>query len=163
MQPLAAFARKAEQGRLEIPDGCYVNYDLKIIEFLKSLDSAGTQKDYEALRTSLGRRPTLAEFYRSGASVQVMRQQHGSWLELVETIAKRKDVSIGIIDVKSYYIETVGDVAARVRRCLQFAPPERLSFAPDCGLSQTARWAAKQKLANMVAGVKKVRQEMGLP
>ena len=83
---LAAFARKAEQGRLELPDGCYVNYDLKIIEFLKSLDSAGTQKDYEALRASLGRRPTLAEFYRSGASVQAMRQQHGSWFELVETM-----------------------------------------------------------------------------
>jgi superfamily II DNA or RNA helicase len=41
---LAAFARKAEQGRLELPDGCYVNYDLKIIEFLKSLDSAGPRK-----------------------------------------------------------------------------------------------------------------------
>ncbi len=83
---LAAFARKAEQGRLELPDGCYVNYDLKIIEFLKSLDSAGTQKDYEALRASLGRRPTLAEFYRSGASVQAMRQQHGSWFELVDAM-----------------------------------------------------------------------------
>lgn len=83
---LAAFARKAEQGRLELPDGCYVNYDLKIIEFLKSLDSAGTQKDYEALRASFGRRPTLAEFYRSGASIQAMRQQHGSWFELVDTM-----------------------------------------------------------------------------
>jgi 5-methyltetrahydropteroyltriglutamate--homocysteine methyltransferase len=35
-----------------------------------------------------------------------------------------------------------------------------LSFAPDCGLSQTARWAAKQKLANLVAGVGQVRQEL---
>lgn len=83
---LAAFARKAEQGRLQLPDGCYVNYDLTITEFLKSLDSAGTQKDYEALRASLGRRPTLAEFYRSGASVQAMRQQHGSWFELVDAM-----------------------------------------------------------------------------
>ena len=83
---LAAFARKAEQGRLDLPDGCYVNYDLGIIEFLKSLDSAGTQKDYEALRASLGRRPTLAEFYRSGASIQAMRHQHGSWFELVQTM-----------------------------------------------------------------------------
>ena len=83
-------------------------------------------------------------------------------LELIETIAKRKDVAVGIIDVKSYYIETVADVADRVRRCLKFAPPERLSFAPDCGLSQTARWAAKQKLANMVAGVKVVRKELGI-
>ncbi len=83
-------------------------------------------------------------------------------LELIETIAKRKDVAVGIIDVKSYYVETVADVADRVRRCLKFAPPERLSFAPDCGLSQTARWAAKQKLANMVAGVKVVRKELGI-
>ena len=60
------------------------------------------------------------------------------------------DVAVGIIDVKSYYIETPEDVAARVRRCLAFARPERLAFAPDCGLSQTARWAARRKLANMV-------------
>lgn len=83
-------------------------------------------------------------------------------LELIETIAKRKDVAVGIIDVKSYYVETVADVADRVRQCLKFAAPERLSFAPDCGLSQTARWAAKTKLTNMVAGVKVVRKELGL-
>lgn len=83
-------------------------------------------------------------------------------IELIEEIAKHKDVAVGIIDVKSYYIESVSDVAERVKRCLEFAPPERLAFAPDCGLSQTARWAAKQKLTNMVAGVEQVRNELGL-
>ena len=75
---------------------------------------------------------------------------------MIAEIAKVKDVAVGIIDVKSYYIETPEDVAARVRRCLRYAPAERLSFAPDCGLSQTARWAARQKLRNLVAGVKLV-------
>jgi len=42
------------------------------------------------------------------------------------------------------------------------APAERLSFAPDCGLSQTARWAARQKLKNMVEGVRRVREELNL-
>ena len=83
-------------------------------------------------------------------------------LELIGEIAKKKDVAVGIIDVKSYYIETVDDVAERVRACLKHAPAERLSFAPDCGLSQTARWAAKQKLKNMVEGVKKVRKGLGI-
>lgn len=83
-------------------------------------------------------------------------------LEIIRDIAKSKDAAVGIIDVKSYYIETPEDVANRVRNCLKFAPADRLSFAPDCGLSQTARWAAKQKLRNMVAGVKIVRQELGL-
>ena len=81
-------------------------------------------------------------------------------LEIIAQIAEAKRVAVGIIDVKSYFVETPEEVAERVRRCLQFAPPEKLSFAPDCGLSQTARWAAKRKLANMVAGVNLVRQEL---
>jgi len=83
-------------------------------------------------------------------------------LEIIGAIAEQRDVAVGIIDVKSYFIETPAIVAERVRRCLQSAPPERLAFAPDCGLSQTARWAAKQKLKNMVAGVQIVRDELGL-
>jgi 5-methyltetrahydropteroyltriglutamate--homocysteine methyltransferase len=83
-------------------------------------------------------------------------------IEMIEEIAKVKDVAIGIVDVKSYYIETPQDIASRVRLCLKYAPAERLSFAPDCGLSQTARWASRLKLQNMVAGVKMVRRELGL-
>jgi 5-methyltetrahydropteroyltriglutamate--homocysteine methyltransferase len=83
-------------------------------------------------------------------------------LELISLISAKKDVAVGIIDVKSYYIETVEEVAHRVRACLKHAPADRLSFAPDCGLSQTARWAARQKLRNMVAGVKRVRAELGV-
>jgi 5-methyltetrahydropteroyltriglutamate--homocysteine methyltransferase len=78
-------------------------------------------------------------------------------VDLLGTIAERVDVAVGVIDVKSYYIETPAEVAARVRRCLNHAPAERLSFAPDCGLSQTARWAAREKLRNLVAGVREVR------
>ena len=49
-----------------------------------------------------------------------------------------------------------------IRQCLEHAPADRLVLTPDCGLSQTARWAARQKLANMVAGVRLVREELGL-
>ena len=82
--------------------------------------------------------------------------------EIVGTIAEVKDVAVGVIDVKSYYVETPEDVAARVRHFLRFAPPERLAFSTDCGLSQTARWAAKAKLLNLVEGVRIVRGELGL-
>ncbi|MGE0104069.1 MAG: methionine synthase [Blastocatellales bacterium] len=83
-------------------------------------------------------------------------------IEIIESVARKFDVAVGIIDVKSYYIETEEDIADRVRLCLKYAPADRLAFAPDCGLSQTARWAAKLKLKNMVGGVKKVRKELGL-
>jgi len=78
-------------------------------------------------------------------------------IELLAAFAEKLDVSVGIIDVKNYYIETVEDVKERIGRCLQYVPADRLSVAPDCGLSQTARWAAKQKLINMVEGAKQMR------
>jgi len=80
--------------------------------------------------------------------------------EVVATIAEVKDVAVGVIDVKSYYIETPDDVADRVRAFTAFATPERLVFSTDCGLSQTARWAAKRKLESLVAGVRIVRGEL---
>lgn len=78
-------------------------------------------------------------------------------IELLKPFAEKMDVSVGIVDVKNYYIETAEDVAERIQRCLQYVPAEKLSVAPDCGLSQTARWAARQKLQNMVKGAKMVR------
>ena len=98
---------------------------------------------------------TVDEFHLEMASREF------SELAIIEQIAQTHRVAVGIVDVKSYYIETPEEIARRVRLCLQYAPAEKLSFAPDCGLSQTARWAAKEKLANMVAGVKMVRAANG--
>ncbi|MEX2381033.1 MAG: hypothetical protein WD490_01505, partial [Opitutales bacterium] len=83
-------------------------------------------------------------------------------IALIEQVTRRMDAAVGIIDVKGYYIESPEEIAARVRLALKYAPPERLVFAPDCGLSQTARWAARRKLRNMVEGVRIVKKELGL-
>jgi phage repressor protein C with HTH and peptisase S24 domain len=61
-----------------------VNYDLQLIEFLKSLDAEGIESEYEALRSALGRRPTLLEFYRGGASLRQLRQRFGSWVGFIQ-------------------------------------------------------------------------------
>ncbi|MGI8826540.1 MAG: methionine synthase [Chloroflexota bacterium] len=83
-------------------------------------------------------------------------------LPILGEVAKHRDVAIGLIDVKSYYIETAGDVAERIRRVLEIVPAERLSIVPDCGFSQTARWAARAKLRSMVEGTRLVRRELGI-
>ena len=81
-------------------------------------------------------------------------------VELLKNFAERMDVAVGIIDVKNYYIETPEDVASRIEKCLKYVPANKLAVAPDCGLSQTARWASRQKLANMVKGAKLVREKL---
>ena len=105
--------------------------------------------------------PAFLELKADEIHVEMASREYAE-LDIISQIAERTDVAVGIIDVKSYFIETPEFIADRVRECLKHAPADKLSFAPDCGLSQTARWAAKQKLANMVAGVQIVREEMGL-
>jgi 5-methyltetrahydropteroyltriglutamate--homocysteine methyltransferase len=80
--------------------------------------------------------------------------------EFAELDVIEMHVAVGIVDVKSYYIETIEDIEARIRQCLEYVPAERLSIAPDCGLSQTARWAARKKLRHMVQGAINVRKRL---
>lgn len=89
-----------------------------------------------------------------------MANREFSEVELLATFAEKMDVAVGIIDVKNYYIETVTDVEERIRKCLQYVPADKLAVAPDCGLSQTARWASRQKLINMVKGARNVRASL---
>jgi len=105
--------------------------------------------------------PAFLDFHADEIHLEMANREFAE-VDLCAEIAKTKIVSVGIIDVKNYYIETVTDVAARVRQCLRYAAPDRISFSPDCGFSQTARWAARSKLANMVAGVQLVKRELGI-
>ncbi len=89
-----------------------------------------------------------------------MASREFSELEVIGTIGERHDVAVGVIDVKSYYIESPEDVANRVAECLKHVPAEQLAISPDCGLSQTARWAAVQKLTNMVEGARLARRRL---
>jgi 5-methyltetrahydropteroyltriglutamate--homocysteine methyltransferase len=105
--------------------------------------------------------PDFLDFHADEMHVEMASREFAE-IELIAKIAQRMDAAVGIIDVKSYYVESPEDVTQRVRLCLQHASADRLVFAPDCGLSQTARWAAKQKLKNMVEGVERVRNELGV-
>lgn len=83
-------------------------------------------------------------------------------LELCRELARHKELAIGLVDVKGYYIETPEDVAERIRQVLTVVPAERLTIVPDCGFSQLARWASRAKLHAMVAGTRIVRCELGI-
>lgn len=81
-------------------------------------------------------------------------------LDLLRELSQTKEVAVGLVDVKNYYIETPQDVAERIQETLAYVPADKLSITPDCGFSQTARWAARAKLGAMVAGTKLVREAL---
>ncbi len=81
-------------------------------------------------------------------------------IELWKEVGGERELGAGLIDVKSFYIETPEDVADRIRQTLQYCAPEKLYINPDCGFFQLPRWVSSLKLQNMVAGTKIVRREL---
>lgn len=121
---LAALARRAERQELALPPGCFINYDLRIIEFLKQLDSRGIEKQYEALKASLGRRPTAAEMFRAGVSMTRLRQQYGSWWRLVERQADLDEAEQRCLEHHEAFLREV-EVTA-MTRCFKMVLLEAL-------------------------------------
>jgi 5-methyltetrahydropteroyltriglutamate--homocysteine methyltransferase len=77
---------------------------------------------------------------------------------LAELVDAGRDVAAGVIDVKNYHLETADEVAVRIEAILATGvPADRLTLVPDCGFSQTARWATIAKLGALVAGRDLVR------
>lgn len=103
--------------------------------------------------------PDFLDFKVDEVHVEMASREFAE-IELAAEFARRMDVAVGVVDVKSYYIESVDDIVHRIEQCCEHVPAEKLSVAPDCGLSQTARWAARKKLANMVAGARLAREKL---
>lgn len=81
-------------------------------------------------------------------------------IDLWNEFPSDRTLAAGLIDVKNYYVETAEEVADRIRVALRHVRPEKLAIVPDCGFSQTARWAARRKLVSMVEGARIVRREL---
>ena len=83
-----------------------------------------------------------------------------SEIDLWKEFGVDKELGAGVIDVKSFYVETPEDVAERIRSVLEYVSPERLYISPDCGFFQLPRWLSYLKLEAMVAGTDIVRREL---
>jgi 5-methyltetrahydropteroyltriglutamate--homocysteine methyltransferase len=75
---------------------------------------------------------------------------------------KSKIVMVGVINLGDETPETPELVAQRLRKALQYLPPERIIAAPDCGLKYLPRASARAKLHALVQGTAIVNKELGL-
>lgn len=104
--------------------------------------------------------PAVMELAADELSLEFANREMAE-LELLRELANSgKTLAAGVVDVKNYWCEPAEVVADRIRQVLAYVPPERLAVTPDCGMSQTARWAAQRKLEALVAGACIVRQEL---
>ena len=75
--------------------------------------------------------------------------------ELFERFQK-SSLIVGFIQIASSRVETVDEIAARMRDVMELVPAERLIAAPDCGLGFLGRELAEVKVRNLCAAAKVV-------
>lgn len=111
--------------------------------------------------------PALEALDRVDADVITFETCSSGGMDL-EAIGKRirdKKVCIGVVDHHTLQVETPDQVAALIRKALQFIPPERLVLGSDCGMGREgmSRRHAFYKMVSIVQGTNMVRRERGLP
>ena len=99
---------------------------------------------------------------RASAIDQVSLECHNSHvpMELIGLL-EGKEVMVGAIDVASNRVETPEEVAATLRKALQWVKPHRLIGCTNCGMVPLPRVVAQGKLRALAAGAALVRAELG--
>jgi 5-methyltetrahydropteroyltriglutamate--homocysteine methyltransferase len=67
-----------------------------------------------------------------------------------------KTVMLGVLDVGDNQVESVESLVERGQEALRYLPREQLILAPDCGMLQLSRLAARQKLANVARAAREL-------
>ena len=62
-----------------------------------------------------------------------------------------REVQVGVIDIRSLYIETDDEIVRRIHKVLEYIEPERVYLTTDCGLKALPRFVAFEKLKALVA------------
>lgn len=81
-------------------------------------------------------------------------------IEQVKEFCGTREVGLGVVDIKSFYVEPAEEIAARIREALQYIEPDRVFINPDCGFFQLPRWLTVLKLRRMVEAAHLVRREL---
>lgn len=80
-------------------------------------------------------------------------------MDLIELIRGKK-VMLGAIDVANETVETPEEVAATLRKALEFADADKLISSTNCGMAPFARDVALAKMSALSAGTAIVREEL---
>jgi len=92
---------------------------------------------------------------------QVSLECHNSKVPIdLIALLEGKDVMVGAIDVTTHRIETPEEVAATLRKALEFVAPEKLYPCTNCGMVPLSREAARGKLKALAAGAAIVRSQL---
>ena len=71
-----------------------------------------------------------------------------------------REVQVGVIDIRTLYIESDDEIVDRIHKVLEHIEPERVTLSTDCGLKALPRFCAYEKLRALSRAAARVRAEL---
>jgi hypothetical protein len=107
-----AALRLAQDGKLELPPGCSVTYELGAIDLLTSLlrvvrGDAALRAYYEDFRERIGKRPTASELFHEGYNPRSLRRSYGSWPRFVAAMGDLSDGQRTVLEQAGDFLDAL--------------------------------------------------------
>jgi 5-methyltetrahydropteroyltriglutamate--homocysteine methyltransferase len=71
-----------------------------------------------------------------------------------------REVQVGVVDIRTLYIETDEQIVERIHKVLEHVEPERVYLSTDCGMKALPRFCAQEKLKALSRAAVRVREEV---
>jgi 5-methyltetrahydropteroyltriglutamate--homocysteine methyltransferase len=81
-------------------------------------------------------------------------------VKALRSLAPNKTVQVGVIDIRTLYIESDDEIVNRIHKVLEHIEPERVTLSTDCGLKALPRFCAYEKLRALSRAAARVRAEI---
>ena len=81
--------------------------------------------------------------------------------DLLDGFPPDKELGMGLLDARNTRLEPVDEIVEAVRRVSTHVSLDRVQLSPSCGLDFLPRQNARQKLARMVEGARRVQEVLG--
>jgi 5-methyltetrahydropteroyltriglutamate--homocysteine methyltransferase len=82
-------------------------------------------------------------------------------VKALEVVPSDREVQVGVIDVRTLYIESDDEIVERIHKVLEHISPEQVYLSTDCGLKALPRFCAFEKLKALSRAAERVRAEIG--
>ena len=113
------------------------------------------QTDYVKADPTAYRRLARAVEISGVDAVSIEDAHRQNDLSLLDTFI-RTTVILGVVEIASSRVETVDEIAARLRAALDHIDADRLMAAPDCGLIMLGPDLVRAKLGRLVQAARAV-------
>lgn len=159
---LLRFPDAAKKWGLKALENCFRGYEDKAVFIVhicrgypnKPLEKKGIS--YKANKEYY--RDILAWLSKSNIdAVSIEGAQSNLDLSILPAIGKKK-IMLGVLDVGTNKVETVTELVKRGKDALRYISKEQLILAPDCGMLELSRSAAKKKLKNMALAAERLNK-----